>query len=265
MKQVIGIDIGGTKITGIVYDGRKVIGELTIKTPKTLFELERNLYKLIDFLSSDNKIFGIGVGSAGTANTKTGWISFSSNIFRPRKGLNLVKLLKARYKVGVKIDNDTSCFTRAEMLLGQGKNYTDFLGVILGTGVGGGIVADKKLYRGFNNGGAEFGHMVFDKGFFEEHYFQPARRSNNYKLLAKQLGRFFASLVNLFAPQAIILGGGVSLNAGKKFLPGAKREMKNFLYNPEAQPKILVSKLKNAGALGAALMLVPAKAGINKI
>ncbi len=251
-KSVIGIDIGGTKINGILLEGGKILNELTIVTPKTLFEFERNLFKLVDFLSAKRKIWGIGVGSAGHANPATGIVRLSSNI-KFKAELNLVKFLKSRYHVPVKVDNDANCFTRAEMLLGQGKNLSNFLGVILGTGVGGGIVVNKKLYRGKDNKGAEFGSMVMDGGYLEKSY-QKARDANNYKLLGQITGRAFVSLINIFAPEALILGGGVSLNMGNKFLPFAKKEMKKFFPGGKGQTKILVSKLKYPGALGAALL-----------
>ncbi len=252
-KQIIGIDIGGTKITGIVFNGSVVLDELTIITPKTFFEFERNLFKLVDFLSAKNKIAGIGIGIAGLANPKTGIIRVTHNA-KFKASLNLVKLFKNKYGLPVKIDNDAACFTRAEMFVGQGRGLNNFLGITLGTGIGGGIVINKKIYRGSDNSGGEFGQMALDKGLLETRYFQPARQSNNYKALGQILGRTFATLINFFAPDAIILGGGLTKNAGNKFLGSAKKEMKKFLYNEKAVPVILTSKLKNAGAIGAALL-----------
>ena len=65
----------------------------------------------------------------------------------------------------------------------------------------------------------------------------------------------FASLVNIFAPEAIILGGGVASDKTRNFLPIAKKEMRKFLFNKADKTEIIISKLKNAGALGAALLV----------
>lgn len=268
-KNIIGLDIGGTKITGILFDpsrsasaspgaraeadGKKVLKHLTIVTPKNGFEFERNLIKLCDFLSAKEKIRSVGIGIAGLVNPKKGVVKYSAN-FQFKKNLDLIKLFKANGFKKVAIDNDANCFTRAEMLLGQGRKYKNFLTLTLGTGVGGGIVIDGKIYRGVNNLGAEFGHLVYNGGFLEKH-FQKTRVEDDYKEMSVILGRGFAGLVNIFASQAIILGGSVSHNAGPKFVPGAKKEMRKFLFNEKAQVQILVSKLKNAGALGAALLV----------
>ena len=79
--------------------------------------------------------------------------------------------------------------------------------------------------------------------------------AKDYKKLGQIIGRAFAGLANIFAPEAIILGGGVAQNAGNKFLPAAKKEMKKYLFDENLKTKILVSKLKNAGAIGAALLI----------
>ena len=80
MKNIIGIDIGGTKITGIVFNGQAVLKELTIVTPKTLIEFKCNLIKLVDFLSADCKISAVGIGMAGVIDVKWKVAIYSPNI-----------------------------------------------------------------------------------------------------------------------------------------------------------------------------------------
>lgn len=251
--NIIGIDIGGTKITGVVTDGKKVLRDLTIVTPKNLFEFERNLIKLADFLSVGVKIGGIGIGIAGLVNAKRGIVRRSPNI-KFIHDLTLVKFFKLNGFKTVKVDNDANCFTRAEMLLGQGRSFRNFLALTLGTGIGGGIVIDRKIYRGQNNAGAELGHIMFDGSFLEKK-FQKARDQKNDRELGIMFGQAFAGLVNVFAPQAIILGGGVVTDRSRHFLRIAQKVMKKFVFDRKVPTKILISKLKNAGALGAALML----------
>lgn len=257
MQNIIGIDIGGTKIAGVVFNGKRVLQELTIATPNTFNGFKRNLYKLVDFLSVNRKISGIGVGCAGLVNSATGMVRLTSSV-KFKAQFNMVAFFKAKFHLPVKVDNDASCFTRAELILGQGEKFQNFLGVILGSGLGGGIVINRQLYRGKNNSGGEIGHIVVNKLFLQKFY-QIARDRNNYSRLSEVLGQAFASFANIFAPDALILGGGVSLNAHAKFLPQTQNVMRKFLFDKFSAPKILVSKLKNAGALGAALLFKESK------
>ena len=252
MKNVIGIDIGGTKITGIIWDGKKILDELTIVTPKNLFEFERNLIKLADFLSAKGKPQAVGIGMAGLVDSEKGVVEFSPNI-KFVKNLNLVKLFQLNGFKNVKIDNDANCFTRSEMVLGQGKKLNNFLALTLGTGIGGGIVIGRKLYRGQNNSGGELGHALIGDNFFEE-YYQKFRDKKDFEGSGSLLGGALASFINIFAPDAIIIGGSYGHNESKKYFPMAKREMKKHLFNKNAKTQILISQLKNSGALGAALL-----------
>jgi len=252
-KKVIGLDIGGSKITGVLFDGKKEMDFLTIVTPKNLFEFERNILKLVDFLSAKTKVSAVGVGMAGLINAKKGIAVYSPNI-KFIHSLNFNKLFKANGIKNIKVDNDTNCFTRSELYLGQGKKYKNFLGLILGTGVGGGIVIDGKIYRGHDNSGAEFGHALIEGDYFEQPY-QKLRDRRDFKAAGRLIGKMMASLTNIFAPEAIIIGGGFGHNEAKKYLPSAKSEMKKFLFNKNSSTKILISKLKNPGALGAALLM----------
>jgi len=254
MKNIIGIDIGGTKITGVLFDGKRTVNELTIVTPKNLFEFERNLVKLVDFLSAGQKGFTLGIGMAGLIDSKKGVVKYSPNI-KFVKDLNLVKLFRLNGIKTVKIDNDANCFTRAELFLGQGKDLNNFLALTFGTGIGGGIVINRKIYRGKDNFGAELGHLVLGNEFFEQTY-QKFRAKRDFKNNGKIIGRVFAGLINTFAPDAIIIGGGYGINERAKYFLETKREIKKFLFNKKAETKILFSKLKNAGALGAALIMI---------
>lgn len=252
MKAVIGIDVGGTKITGILFDGKKIKKELTIVTPKNLFEFERNLIKLADFLSAGVKISAVGVGMAGAVDTKSGVIRYSPNIKYVRD-LNLVKFFQLNGFKTARVDNDANCFTRAELLLGQGRKLQNFLALTLGTGIGGGIVIGRRIYRGRNNFGAEFGHIVIGDVFLEKS-FQLARDKKDFKQTGKLIGKSLVSFINIFAPDAIIIGGGFGHNESRKYLPAARSEIRKYLFNEKAKTKILITKLKNAGALGAALL-----------
>jgi glucokinase len=252
MKYAIGLDSGGTKISGVLFDGKKIVRELTINTPKTLFEFLYNVKRQIKFLSRGVKISGVGIGIAGLVDNKKGVAVTSPNI-RYIKNLNLVRELKSREIKKIAVDNDASCFLRGEWRLGQARGYKNAIGLTLGTGVGGAFVIDGKMYRGSRNMGGEAGRMVMLDSFWEK-LFQQARDKKDYKTLGKLLGMGLANLINLFDPDCVIVGGSVMTNHKNIILPQAKKELRRVL-NKNSTAKIFVSNLKHAGALGAALMI----------
>lgn len=250
--MIIGIDIGGTKITGIVWNGKKIVDELTIVTPKNLLLLEKSLLKLVDFLSAGKKINKIGVGMAGLVDPQAGIIKYSPNI-KFVKNFNLVRFFQLNGFKQVKINNDANCFARGEMILGQGKKFKNFLVLTLGTGIGGGIVINKQIYRGTNNAGAELGHMVLKNGFWETE-FRKARNKKQHKQVGRLLGLALANMNNIFTPDAIIIGGGYGQGHWREYLPQAKQVLNKYLFDKTHKTQLIISKLKNAGALGAALL-----------
>lgn len=254
MAKFIGLDIGGTKINGVVYDGKIVSHELSIVTPNNLHDFEKHLLKLVDFLTAEEEISGIGIGIAGLVDSKNGVVVRSPNM-KFVKNLNLVKFLTSHGFKNIKVDNDANCFTRYELQKGLGKKLKNFITLTLGTGIGGGIVIDGKIYRGSNNSGGELGHIVIDSKYLES-LFKPARDSRNNAALGKILGQAFVGFINIFAPEAIILGGGVATDKTRNFVPLIKKEIQKYLFDKKSKTKILVSKQKKAGALGAALQVI---------
>ena len=253
-KNVIGIDIGGTKIRGVVFDGKKVLKELEIKTPDNLFDFEKNLLKLTDFLSANVKVYAVGVGMAGLIDLKTGVVKHSPNI-KFIKDFQLEKFFKLNGYKNVKIDNDAKCFVRAENMLGQGKGLKNMVGITLGTGIGGGIVINGEIYRGKRFGAGEFGHMMLGKDQTIENAFQKARDKKDNKALAEIIGVLFTNIYRALDPDFLILGGGVATDKSRNFINQAKVFCKNNLATYKIEPKnIVISKLKSSGALGAALL-----------
>lgn len=254
MKMIVGIDIGGTKISGVLFDGKKVLKEQTVPTPINLKDFQEVLNTLILYLARGQKSILVGIGIAGNVDPVRKVVLRSPNI-KFIKNLNLKSILKLKLVEDVKVDNDASCFTRAEKLVGQGKKLRNFLAMTLGTGIGGGVVINNELYRGKNNSGAEFGHIYLGSGFFESQ-FQVLRNKKDFVNAGKLIGKGLASLINIFAPEAVIIGGGYGINESGKYLPSAKKEIAKFIFNERNKTEVLISKLKNAGALGAALLFV---------
>jgi glucokinase len=253
MNKVIGLDIGGTKISGIVFDGKEIAQELVIVTPKNLKDFKRSLEKLVAFLSAGKHIDGLGVGIAGIVNVR-GSMTYSPNM-KFLDGFNIGKFFKDMNFKHVRIDNDANFFALAEAHMGKGKGLKNFIGITLGTGIGGGMIIRKKLYRGSHSSAGEAGHIMADFKYDSEHYFQIARNKKDYKKMGEVLGILFANIYNLVDVEAIVLGGTVAMAASKKFLPYALKTAKKHMVNKKIVPKILISNLKNSGAIGAAALL----------
>src|ERR1700690_2791514 len=122
MKLALGIDIGGTKITGVVWNGKKVLRELTIVTPKTFFEFKRNLLKLVRFLDPEEKIKIIGIGVPGRVDILNHTALVLPNI-KYINNFNLAKFFTTEGFNKVTVYNDADCFLRAECVLGEAKKF----------------------------------------------------------------------------------------------------------------------------------------------
>ncbi len=250
--NIIGLDIGGTKITGIVFNGKKTVKSLTIPTPKSLGSFTATVIKLVETLSMGKKIDGLGVGMAGIVDHQKNTVKHSPNL-KFIENLNFNDLFPKIKKL--KVDNDANCFARAEAIMGQGKGFKNFACITLGTGIGGGLVSNKEVYLGQNGSAGEVGHMMYDTDKNIEHYFQKARDTSNYKQISKIVGMLLANVYNVLDVEAVIFGGGVAIKNHERFLPFAIEYAQKHLTNKDIKIKALVSSLENAGALGAALLI----------
>lgn len=231
---ILGVDIGGSKINMILWDGKKIIENWHTK--------EVSLENLKKGISHFN-ISKIGIGMAGTLDYKTGRILRSPNI-KNFEGICLKKFLNKN----VRFDNDVNCFLRAEAKLGAVKNYKNSLAVAMGTGIGGAIIINKEpIYLGAHGGAGEFGFMIIENKKTWEQLYQETK--NNRKKEIEMHTLAFANLINLFDPEIIVLGGG-----GAK-MPNRKSMQKLILSPLAKKTKIVFGKLgPNATALGAALL-----------
>ena len=156
----IGIDIGGTKISaGVVDSSGNIIDSLRISTPaEGGKELILAVINLIKELKEKHEIKGIGISIAALISSDYGTIVGAPNIANLSK-LNFVNEIKAEFKLPVVVENDANSAMWAEFKFGNAKGLNPVMFFIIGTGVGGGLVIDGKLFKGANGIGAEFGHM----------------------------------------------------------------------------------------------------------
>ena len=166
-----GIDLGGTNIAaGIVDEELNLIAKASTPTlvGRPTDEIALDMANICKKVAADagiplSEVAACGIASPGTANSDTGIVEFSNNI----PMLNYPMVDKIREYLGIEkvyLDNDANAAALGEVLAGSAKGASSAVMITLGTGLGGGIVIDGKIYSGFNHAGAEIGHIVIEKG-----------------------------------------------------------------------------------------------------
>ena len=311
-RYSVGVDLGGTNITIALVDMKgKIKNKVKISTQidknpnfvmKTIIENIKLIIKDIPL----KQIIGIGVGAAGQIDHARGIIQFSPNLHW--RNVPIVREIKKKINLPVSLDNDANVACFGEFLFGAGRGAKHILCVTLGTGVGGGIIIDGKIYRGANGSAGEIGHITVhangrkcncgNHGCMEAYVGAPhikeraiekiksGRHSIVVKLvngsLAKitpkileeaalykdrlaleiweETGRYLgigiASLINIFNPEKIVIGGGVA-NAGKFiFDPLCRTIQERALPIASQDTKVVRAKLgEEAGVIGAAMLV----------
>ena len=165
----LGVDLGGTNIAAAVVDENyKIIGEGKVKTncPRPADEICDSIYEAGMLAIADcgltlDDIAEVGVGCPGSVNNETGIICYSNNLGFVNAPVG--KLLQARFKRNVFLENDANAAAFGEQLAGAGKGTKQFIAITLGTGVGGGVIIDNAILSGCNCAGGELGHIVIVK------------------------------------------------------------------------------------------------------
>ena len=168
MKYYIGIDLGGTNIkAGVVDEQFNIIAKTTCKTnlPRPAEEICADMADVALLAVEQagltlNEIESIGIGTPGIANSATGIIEYSNNL--GFENFPVVKLMKTLIPKPGFVENDANAAAYGEFIAGAARTANDAVCITLGTGVGGGIIIDKKIYSGFNFAGSEIGHTVID-------------------------------------------------------------------------------------------------------
>jgi len=266
--KIIAIDMGGTNLRIALIEHRKILKYWKEKTPKTSEGIKMKLMELVeDYMSLEVK--GIAVASPGPL--KDGTIKNPPNL--PLRNYNLKKELQERFKVPAVVKNDADCVAFAELKFGCKKK--NFIILTLGTGIGGGVIIDGKLYRGEGYAG-ELGHIILDNGedfeslaaskrlekvtmeaFGEPKLFYELMKMKNPKAkkildqFTEYYGQGIASIIHCFDPEVVILAGGIR-ECGDGFLRMIRKHSQKYFRLPKKTP-ILWSKLNHPGVLGASL------------
>ncbi|MBR5135215.1 MAG: ROK family protein [Clostridia bacterium] len=160
--SVLGIDIGGTGVKlGIVDDDHRVIEAVSVPTGDTADGLIADIVRAATPLCQAHHPRAVGIGCAGRIHPPSGTVLRAGNL--PFQNEPLAERIGAALSLPVKLENDANCAMLAEMTAGACTDCRDALMVTLGTGVGGAIVIDGKLYSGHNFRAGELGHFVIDR------------------------------------------------------------------------------------------------------
>ena len=165
----IGVDIGGSNMAAGLFDeNRKLITTAKVKskakeeTTIIIGQLFKVIDKLRESIPNDKKLLAIGIGVAGLVDTKTATMRNSVNI--NINGVNFKTLIKEKYGVLAKVDNDVNVGVIGEWKYGAGIGHDDIVGAFVGTGIGGGLILDGKLYNGKSGLAGELGHTTVKQG-----------------------------------------------------------------------------------------------------
>jgi predicted NBD/HSP70 family sugar kinase len=299
METVWGIDMGGTKIEGVVMesDTAKVISRLRLPTEGHLGydHVLHQINALIEMLKtdSDHTPVKIGMGTPGTLDPIIGVMKNCNST--SLNGKNLKADLENLTGITFNLSNDANCFAVAETRMGVIRDEMPVanvvFGVIMGTGVGGGLVVDGKVIGGRQGIGGEWGHNFLDSsggqcycgkiGCVEtiisgpalERYYKgisgtdkklrdiaEAYRAGNdtfAKMTMERLFHFFGRaisvVINITDPDAIVIGGGVG-NIDELYTLGVE-EVKKHVFNHRLDTRFFKPKLgDSAGVFGAAFL-----------
>jgi fructokinase len=287
----IGIDLGGTKIEGILLDDKlNVIERTRIPTQQ-----EKGYKSILDSIASlvnelktkSNDTVSIGISAPGAISKKTGLIKNSNT--QCLIGMPLKEDLQQALNQKISMDNDANCFALAEATLGAARDHNVVFGVILGTGVGGGIVINGNVHKGRTNIAGEWGHHTLridgnkcycgKLGCVETYISGPALEKRWTKLTGKTeslssiiqniddttiglqwkkefLENFaigLANVIDILDPDVIVLGGGISN------IPFLYDEGRDYVYDKVFSDLVETPIIKNqlgdsAGVFGASLL-----------
>jgi predicted NBD/HSP70 family sugar kinase len=292
--MLISLDVGASKIICAFVDDNLKLKKIKIatQTKKGKHFVLQNIFDVIK-KNWNKDVKKICIGFAGRIDIKKGVIIEALNFTKNFKNIYLKKILEKEFKVPVFLSNDAQCFTLGESIFGAGKKYNVILGFTLGTGIGAGIIINKKSYYGAHYLISEISHHVIieknglkcncgKRGCFEaaasgialEKYYKiltgkektsieiNMEALQNKKIaqkailkVAKNLGIGLAYFINIFDPNIVILGGGLS--EIKMLYKPAIIEMKKHLANKSLfKIPIVKSKLgEDAIILGAAKLV----------
>lgn len=276
-RLFIGIDIGGTNIVAARISDKELIekNEVPTGSSRPFKEIMESLFSAIEPLIT-SEVVGIGIGMPGFMDTDSGEILAINNI-PSLKGHSIKKAVTERFKLPAFQNNDANCFALGEAYFGAGRPFNNMIGVTMGTGLGSGIIINRKIYSGVAGGAGEIGCVPMQNGIGDDYcsnalfvtryhkngidLFNEAKTGNQesakaFDHLAKNLGELLHISTYILAPEAFIIGGAVARSW--EFLEKPLREeLDKFPFEEVIKRvKLLPAQLDNAGLYGAAALCI---------
>lgn len=281
---VIGIDVGGTKSVIGLFERRNMsaldLQEFPTDASRGFPVIFEDICSRVDALRAVSTA-AVGMGVPGLVRHADGTIRRLPNI-PGGEGFPLRDELARRLHLTAAVDNDSNCFTLAEAVRGGGANRSVVVGVTMGTGVGGGIVIDGKLFRGAEGFAGEIGHMLLQpgeppfetkdiRGDVEQFLSGTALRKRCAEArnatdvlegdacvflrpeLVSETAQLCASVTHMLNPSVIIFGGTVG-RALRSFLPAIEGELTRWVIPGTPLPSLAVASLDHPAAIGAAML-----------
>ena len=279
---VVGVDLGGTNVrAGRVVDGRlEEVRSVAVRGRGSVEEVLADIYSAVDAVMRDD-VAGIGAGVPSVIDLATGTVYDVQNIPSWKK-VPLKALLEGRYRRPAFVNNDANSFAAGEKVYGKIRPYDSAVGLIVGTGLGSGIIANGRLYSGVNCGAGEFGMLPYLDRNFEAYasgqFFRRVHGTSGREA-AERAGRGETAALEIFAafgrhlgeaikaicyavdPEIIVLGGSVSKSYAfyREALWGA---FASYAYSiARDRLKIEVSETEHIAILGAAALYFDAVRG----
>ena len=291
--HVIGVDVGGTKIlAGVIDRESRIQRRIERPTPvSSAGALIQSVEDTVDELLEPG-IAALGFGIPGTIDQPRGRVVFAPNI--PLAEFDLREWMQQRFELPVGMDNDANAAAFAEASIGAGRGSRFLVMLTLGTGVGGGLILDGRPYRGAVGAAAELGHIVvehdgppcqgvctgrghleslvsgtaagkiarelFGGGANAHTLVEEARAGNDAAVAALDhmghiLGSAIGSLVNIFNPEVVVIGGGFGAAGDLLIKPAVERVHREALEPGRDLVRISPAELgPDAGLIGAGLV-----------
>ena len=236
-----GIDLGGTNIkAGLVDENQKIIATASVPTrvERPYQEVIADMAKLVKQLLKqehivENDLAGVGIGSPGTIDAEHGIVAYSNNF--GWKNIKLVEEMKPYFSCPAAVSNDANCAALGEVKAGAARDTKNAILLTLGTGVGGGVILDGKVFEGAHAGGAELGHtsLVFGgepctcgrKGCVEA-YVSASALIRDAKRAAQ---KFPESKMNVLCPDLSLMNGKIPFDAAQDGDAAAKEVVENYI------------------------------------
>ncbi len=277
MKNVIGIDLGGTSIKGGRIEEDRIVKQAQADTlasigGETTIEVLKGIIR--DLMTEETEAIGIGVPSV--VNRRLGIVYNVQNIVGWDE-VPLKDILEKEFGLPVFVDNDANCFAYGEKIYGKGRDLSEFVGVTLGTGIGAGIIHSGQLLNDANCGSGEFGELPYlgskyeDFGgsrFFTRTKFGSgyetamAARNNDSEALEcfEEYGKHLAWLIKIIVltvdPQAVIFGGSIA-QSFDLYRDCIQNNLSDFPYPKSIENlQILASDRNNSGIFGAGSLCI---------